>query len=91
MFSINFSKVSTNFCLSLYYNGDNSYSFVNGQEIYNLKASNENNNFPAQLCLRSISHGFSANVYDFSVGFKSTDRSDILKIHKHLMTKYNIK
>ena len=28
-FSINFSKVKTNFCLSLYYKGDNSYLFVN--------------------------------------------------------------
>ena len=30
MFSINFTKVNTKFCLSLYYNGDDSYLFVNG-------------------------------------------------------------
>ena len=30
MFSINFTKDNTKFCLSLYYNGDDSYLFVNG-------------------------------------------------------------
>ena len=31
------------------------------------------------------------NVYDFSVDYNSIDKSDILKIWKHLMTKNNIK
>ena len=31
---INFSKANTKFCLSLHYNIDNSYLFVNGQEIF---------------------------------------------------------
>ena len=30
-FSINFSKANTKFCLSLHYNADNSYWFVNGK------------------------------------------------------------
>ena len=30
-FSINFSKANTKFCLSLHYNADNSYFFVNGK------------------------------------------------------------
>ena len=30
IYSINFSQVNTKFCLSLHYNGDNSYLFVNG-------------------------------------------------------------
>ena len=29
---INFSKAKTKFCLSLHYNTDNSYLFVNGKE-----------------------------------------------------------
>ena len=33
-FSINFSKAKTKFCLSMCYNHDNSYLFVNGKEIY---------------------------------------------------------
>ena len=31
---INFSKGKTKFCLSLNYNGDNNYLFVNGKKIY---------------------------------------------------------
>ena len=37
MYSINFTAtftVNKNFCLSLHYNGTNSYLFVNGKEIY---------------------------------------------------------
>ena len=59
-------------------------------------------NFPTfQFCLESISDGFSAtgsgevslngNVYGFSVDYNSIDRFDILKIHKYLMRKNNIK
>ena len=35
--SINFSKANTKFFLSLHYNADNSYLFVNGKEIFKLK------------------------------------------------------
>ena len=31
------------------------------------------------------------NMYDFSVDYNSIDKSDILNIHKYLMTKNNIK
>ena len=75
--------------------------FVNGEEVFNFKADNKNVNFPTQFCLGSISNGFSAsesteaslnsNVYDFSVDYSSIDKSDILSIHKYLMTKNNIK
>ena len=37
MYSINFTEKNKKFCLSLYYNGANSYLFVNGTEIYKLK------------------------------------------------------
>ena len=37
MFSINFSKAKTLFYLSLHYNGDNSYLFVNGKRSISLK------------------------------------------------------
>ena len=36
--SINFSKANTKFCLSLHYNGDESYLYVNRTEIYKFKA-----------------------------------------------------
>ena len=95
-FSNNFTKASTKFCLSLHYNDNNSYLFVNGKEIIKFKAGNKNVNFPTRFCLGSISNGFSAtesrevslngNVYDFSVDYNSIDKSDILNIHKYLMT-----
>ena len=59
-FDINFSKVNTKFCLSLHYNGNNSYLYVDGREIFKFKSDNENVNFPIQFCLGSVSNGFSA-------------------------------
>ena len=38
MYSINFTVTTKKFCLSLHYNGANSYLFVNGTEIYKFKA-----------------------------------------------------
>ena len=76
-FSINFSKVNTNFCLSLHYSGGHSYLLFNRIEIFGFKADNENVNFPNQFCLGSISNGLGAivsrevslkgHVYKFSV------------------------
>ena len=40
MYSINFKVTKKKFCLSLHYNGANSYLFVNGTEIYKFKAKN---------------------------------------------------
>ena len=34
---------------------------------------------------------FNGNVYDFSIDYDSIYKSAILNIHKHLMTKNNIK
>ena len=38
MYSINFTVTRKKFCLSLHYNGANSYLFVNGTEIIKFKA-----------------------------------------------------
>ena len=91
----------TKFCLSLHCNADNSYLFINRQEIFKFKADNKNVNFPTHYCLKSICNGLSAtesrkvflnrNVYDFLVDYNFIDKSDILKVHKHLMTKNNVK
>ena len=51
-----FSRAKKKFCLSLHYNSDNSYLFVNGKEIYKFKANNGNVNFPYGFCLESISN-----------------------------------
>ena len=44
-FSISYSKANTKFCMSFHYNGDDSYLFVNGKEIYKFKVDNKNVNF----------------------------------------------
>ena len=60
MYSINFTKVNTKFCLSLHYNGANSYLFVNGTEIHKFLAK-DSMIVPNNLCLGNISKDFSAN------------------------------
>ena len=54
MYSINFTKETTKFCLSLHYNGVDSYLFVDGTEIIKFKA-NGSEITPHPLCLGSIS------------------------------------
>ena len=74
---------------------------INRKEIFRFKTNNKHINLPTQFSLGCISNGFSAaesrevslngNVYDISVDYNSIDESDILNIHKYLMTKNNIK
>ena len=40
MYSPNFTVDNKVFCLSLHYNGDNSYLFVNDKQVINFKAKN---------------------------------------------------
>ena len=56
-YSINCTKTKTKFCLSLHYNGDNSYLFVNGTEIFKFKAK-DSEIVPYPLCLGNISKDF---------------------------------
>ena len=99
MYSINFTKENTKFCLSLHYNGANSYLFVNSTEIIKIKAKDsEISAYP--LCLGNILKDWSVNnlkktglrgyVYDFSVDYNAIVVPDILEIHKHLMKKNEI-
>ena len=77
MYSINFTVARKNSCLSLHYNGANSYLFVNGTEIYKFKAK-DSEIVAIPLCLGNISKdwsvdiikrtGFAGYVYDFSIG-----------------------
>ena len=99
MYSINFTLTKKKFCLSLHYNGANSYLFVNGIEIYKFKAK-DSEIVATPLCLGNISKdwstdnmkktGFNGYVYDFSVDYDATDVDDIVDIHKYLMKKNNI-
>ena len=52
-YSTNFSKLKRKFCLSMHYNGGNSFLFVNATKIYQFKAKDsEIKKNP--LCLRNI-------------------------------------
>ena len=53
MYSINFTVTKKKFCLSLHYNGANSYLFVNGTEIYKFKAK-DSEIVATLLCLGKI-------------------------------------
>ena len=99
MYSINFTERDKRFCLSLHYNGANSYLFVNGKEIHKFKAK-DSEIVATPLCLGNISKDWSVDnmkdtglngyVYDFSVDYDAIAVDDILDIHKYLMKKNNM-
>ena len=79
IYSINFTLTKKTFCLSLHYNGANTYLFVNDREIYKFKAK-YSEVFVGPICLGNISKdwsvdnmkatGFTGYVYDFSVDLR---------------------
>ena len=99
MYLINFTVTKKKFCLTLHYDGANSYLFVNGTEIYKFKEK-DSEIVTTPLCLGNISEdwsinnmkktGFNGYVYDFSVDYDVITVNDIKDIHKYLMRKNNI-
>ena len=99
MYSINFSEKNKKFCLSLHYNKENSYLFVNGTEIYKFKAK-DSEIHAYSLYLGNISKDWSVSnmkktgikgyVYDFSTDYDYIPVSNILDIHKYLVEKNKI-
>ena len=98
-YSINFTKSRARFCLSLHYNGDNSYLFVNATEICKFKAK-DSEIVATPLCSGNISKDFSVdnmkktglhgNVYEFSVDYDAIANDKILDIHSYLMEKNGV-
>ena len=88
-----------NFCLSLHYNGTNSYLFVNDIEIIKFKANNSEI-VATPLCLGNISKhwsvdnmkktGLNGYVDDFSIDYDAIAVDDILDIHNYFMKKSHI-
>ena len=60
LYLINFAENNKKFCLSLHYNGGNSYFFVNDTKIYKLKAKHSEI-VATPLCLGNISKDFSVD------------------------------
>ena len=104
MYSINFTEKNKKFCLSLHYNGANSYLFVNGKEIIKFKAK-DSEIVAGPLCLGNISKdwpvdnmkktGLNGYVCEFNVDYRIINSSNIDKsmpiIHNYFMFKYDIK
>ena len=104
MCSINFTVTKKKFCLSLHYNGANSYLFVNAKETINFKAK-DSEIVGSPLCLGNISKdwltdnmkktGLNGYVYEFNVDYNDFGIADPVKaipfVHNYLMAKYSIK
>ena len=98
MYSINFTVTKKIFCLSLHYNGANSYLFVNGTQIKMFKAK-DSKLAASPLCWGNISKDWSTDnmeqtgltgyVYDFSTDYNAIAAEDVKDIHNYLMKKKN--
>ena len=100
MFYRNLTDPGHKFILSLHYNGDDSYLFVNGREELKFKTKTDQiiNN---QLCLGNLSFDWTkdeskktslyGNIYDFVLDYKAiVGTTTIYDMHRYLMTKHNI-
>ena len=95
VFSFNFTEVEKKFVLSLHYNGDNSYLFVNGKQELKFKAKDDQI-IDEKLCLGNLSTdwtndeveytGLFGQVYDFVVDYEAIDGvRPIYDMHRYLM------
>ena len=81
IYSQNFTAINKKFVLSLHYNGDDSYLFVNGKQELKFKAKDDQI-VKEILCLGNISDDWTAanaqktglwgKIYDFAVDYTST-------------------
>ena len=99
MYKTDMTEQDKKFVLSLHYNGDNSYLFVNGVEQLKFKTKNsEIKRVP--LPLGNISTDFSitnmqktglyGNICDFAVGYLQISVGKIYGIERYLMKRNGI-
>ena len=100
IYSRNFTQPSTKLVLSLHYNGDNSYLFVNGKQELKFIPKTESL-VKEKLCIGNISDkwttsesektGLYGNIYDFVVDYEAIiGVKAIYEMHRYLMTKHDI-
>ena len=99
MYPINFTVTKKKFCLSLHYNGENSYLFANGKKIVKFKAK-DSEIVVSPICLRNISKDWSADnmkktglngyVYESNVDYSNFDSSDIDKTMEIIRESINL-
>ena len=96
----NFTDFGKKFVLSLHYNGDDSYLFVNGRQELKLKCKTDQL-VKEKLCIGNLSDQWTAsesektglygNIYDFTVDYEQIlGAKTIYDMHRYLMTKHNI-
>ena len=100
IYSQNSTQPSKKFLLSLHYNCNDSYLFVNGKQELKFKAK-DYQFLGEKLCVGNLSNdwttsgsektGLYGNIYDFIVNYKKvTGVKAIYDMHRYLMTKHNI-
>ena len=97
----NFKDPGKKFVLSLHYNGDDSYLFVNGRQELKFKCKTDQL-VKEKLCIGNLSDqwttsesektGLYGNIYDSVVNYEQiVGVKAIYDMHRYLMTKHNIK
>ena len=100
MFYRNFKDPGKKFMLSLHYNGNNSYLFVNGRQELKFKCKTDQL-VKEKLCIGNLSDqwttsesektGLYGNIYDFVVDYKQiVGVKAIYDMHRYLMIRHNI-
>ena len=96
----NFTEPNVKFVLSLHYNGDDSYLFVNGGQELKFKCKTDRL-VKDKLCIGNLSDQWTAsesektglyrNIYDFVIDYEQIlGVNPIYDMHRYLMAKHNI-
>ena len=97
----NFTDPGKKFIISLHYNGDESYLFVNGKQELKFKAKTDQL-VKEKLCIGNLSDQWTAresekaglygSIYDFVVDYEQiVGVKTIYDMHRYLITKHNIR
>ena len=95
-----FTDPGKKFVLSLHYNGDDSYLFVNGRQELKFKCKTDQL-VKEKLCIGNLSDqwttsesektGLNGKIYDFVVDYEQISGvKAIYDMHRNLITKHNI-
>ena len=87
IYSQNFTQPSKKFVLSLHYDGDESYLFVNGKQELKFKCKTENL-VKEKLCLGNLrdqwttseseKNGLYGSIYDFVIDYKKIEKVNVI-------------
>ena len=101
IYSQNFTQPNKKFVLSLHYDNNDSYLFINGKQELKFKAKPDQLIIEKRLCIGNLSvqwttsesekTGLYGNIYDFIVDYKGIKSGKYTyDMHRYLMIKHNI-